>query len=65
MHLKVRLETGETEGEIRRLRIERLDIGGRKNPAGLNRLGLAQEGSRFRILLAHQGDLCTTKQRIG
>ena len=65
MHLEVRFEAGEVAGEVPRLAIDRLDVRGGGNPAGLSGLGLSQPPGGLAILHADQGDLCQADQRCG
>ena len=65
MHLEVRFEAGEVAGEVPRLAIDRLDVRGGDNPAGLSGLGLSQPPGGLTILHADQGDLCQADQGCG
>ncbi len=65
MHLEVRFEAGEVACEVPRLAIDRLDVGGGDNPAGLSGLGLSQPPGGLTILHADQGDLCQADQGCG
>ena len=57
MDLEMGFQAGEVAGELRGLAVERLDIRGGDDPAGLGGLGLAKPVGRLGVLLADQRDL--------